>query len=415
VKWIVDQADSVLSAPQAQRDSLLTDYTLMDPSMARNPIQEIIVRRHLTRSLGSLIEEIEEELAVGVTHYWGKDAESWTEVPVFDTMNKVVARASNRIFVGLPLCENYRVCSINILLTRVGRNDDYLDNAGSFAGDVALSGTLLKLVPAMLQPFLAWIFVLPNRYHLYKASKFLIPFIKQRMLDLDQAQKTGNARPDLNDYTTWHIKEVELDPIESTPQKIANRIMTINFAAIHTSTFTATNILFDLYSSPSVDKYVKEIRREVAQALSESGGKWDKNTIAKLIKTDSAVRESLRISTFMSTGMDRVVVDPHGATMTNGLHLPQGTRVGTSTYWIHHDDSVYENAMTYDAFRFSRPREIAIAAGKLRMEGNETESMQGSMKKEELAKLLESKNLATVTTSDTFLYRPLRIIGAFKC
>jgi hypothetical protein len=415
VKWIVDQADSVLSAPQAQRDSLLTDYTLMDPSMARNPIQEIIVRRHLTRSLGSLIEEIEEELAVGVTHYWGKDAESWTEVPVFDTMNKVVARASNRIFVGLPLCENYRVCSINILLIRVGRNDDYLDNAGSFAGDVALSGTLLKLVPAMLQPFLAWIFVLPNRYHLYKASKFLIPFIKQRMLDLDQAQKTGNARPDLNDYTTWHIKEVELDPIESTPQKIANRIMTINFAAIHTSTFTATNILFDLYSSPLVDTYVKEIREEVAKALSESGGKWDKNTIAKLIKTDSAVRESLRISTFMSTGMDRVVVDPHGATMTNGLHLPQGTRVGTSTYWIHHDDSVYENAMTYDAFRFSRPREIAIAAGKLRMEGNETESMQGSMKKEELAKLLESKNLATVTTSDTFLYRPLRIIGAFKC
>lgn len=107
VKWIVDQADSVLSAPQAQRDSLLTDYVLLDPAMARNPIQEIIVRRHLTRSLGSLIEEIEEELAVGVTHYWGKDTESWTEIPVFDTMNKVVARASNRIFVGLPLCENY--------------------------------------------------------------------------------------------------------------------------------------------------------------------------------------------------------------------------------------------------------------------------------------------------------------------
>jgi len=235
------------------------------------------------------------------------------------------------------------------------------------------------------------------------------------MLDLNQAQKTGNARPDLNDYTTWHIKEVELDPIESTPQKIANRIMTINFAAIHTSTFAATNILFDLFSSPLVDTYVKEIREEVAHALSENGGKWDKNTIAKLIKTDSAVRESLRISTFMSTGMNRVVVDPHGATMTNGLHLPQGTKVGTSTYWIHHDDSVYENAMTYDAFRFSRSREIAITAGKLRMEGNETESMQGSVKNEELAKLLESKNLATVTTSDTFLYRPLRIIGAFKC
>jgi hypothetical protein len=84
----------------------LTDYVLLDPKMARNPIQEVIVRRHLTRSLGSLISEIEEELAVGVTRYWGHDTENWAEVEVFSTMNKVVARASNRIFVGLPLCED---------------------------------------------------------------------------------------------------------------------------------------------------------------------------------------------------------------------------------------------------------------------------------------------------------------------
>ncbi|PMD30345.1 cytochrome P450 [Hyaloscypha variabilis F] len=385
VKWIVDQADSVLSAPQAQRDSLLTDYVLLDPAMARNPIQEVIIRRHLTRSLGSLIEEIEEELAVGVTHYWGTDTDNWTDVGVCDTMAKVVARASNRIFVGPSLC----------------RNDDYLGPAGSFANDVALSGTLLKLVPAIFQPLVAWIFVLPNRYHLYKASKYLIPFVKQRIQDLKDAERSGIPREDLNDYTTWHIQEVEMDAVENTPQKIALRIMTVNFAAIHTSTFTATNILFDIYSSPLADIYVKEIREEVEQALLESGGKWDKNTIAKLIKTDSAVRESLRISTFMTTGMDRVVVDPHGATMSNGLHLPQGTRLGTSTYSIHHDDSIYDNAMTYDAFRFSRPREAAIAAGKVRSEGEE--KMQCSVKKEDLAKLLEAKNLATVTTSDTFL------------
>jgi cytochrome P450 len=300
---------------------------------------------------------------------------------------------------------NYDTPKSYTWLTNAGRNDEYLDSAEGFAGAVALSGTLLKLVPAMFQPLVAWIFVLPNRFHLYKASKYLIPFIQQRMKDLKEAEKTGIPRPDLNDYTTWHIKEVELDGIENTPPKIAKRIMTLNFAAIHTSTFTATNILFDIYASPMANIYVKEIREEVEQALSESGGKWDKSTIAKLIKTDSAVRESLRISSFMCTGMDRVVVDPHGATMSNGLHLPQGTRLGTSTYSIHHDDSIYENAITYDAFRFSRPREISIATGKARIEGN-GDKMQYSVKKEGLAKLLESKNLATVTTSDTFLFAP---------
>lgn len=105
VKWIVDQADSVLSAPAMQREGLQTDYVLLDPAMARNPIQEVIVRRHLTRSLGSLITEIEDELAVGLERYWGHDTDNWKELNVFSTMSNIVARASNRIFVGLPLCK----------------------------------------------------------------------------------------------------------------------------------------------------------------------------------------------------------------------------------------------------------------------------------------------------------------------
>jgi hypothetical protein len=107
VKWIIDQADSVLSAAQAQRNILMLRYVLLDPAMAENPIHEVVIRRHMTRSLGSLVSEIEEELAVAVTQYWGHDTESWTDVKVFSTMTKVVARASNRIFVGLPLCKSY--------------------------------------------------------------------------------------------------------------------------------------------------------------------------------------------------------------------------------------------------------------------------------------------------------------------
>lgn len=65
--------------------------------------------------------------------------------------------------------------------------------------------------------------------------------------------------------------------------------------------------------------------------------------------------------------------------MDSGLHLPQGTRVGTSTYSIHHDESIYRDASTYDPFRFSRERE------------------------EKSTSVLKGKNLAAVTTSDTFL------------
>lgn len=191
--------------------------------------------------------------------------------------------------------------------------------------------------------------------------------------------------------------------------------MTLNFAAIHTSTFTATNILFDLFSAPAKTGFVEGIREEVETLLEENGGKWDKNMLAKMIKTDSAVRESLRISTFLAHGMTRLVVDSKGVTMRDGLHLPVGTRLGTPVWAIHHDEVVYENARCYDAFRFSRAREEFLEASRKSMNGdsyqaNEYTQTNGhaqtnktTHKEKDLTKLLESKNLSTVTTSSTFL------------
>ncbi len=281
--------------------------------------------------------------------------------------------------------------SIQILML-AGRNDEYLDNAGGFAQDIPISAALLRLIPAFLKPVLSWIPLLPNRWHLYKASKHLLPFIRQRIEQLEEAKKTG-GKIQWNDFTGWYLKQVadHPDPAERSPEKVVKRLMVVNFAAIHTSTFTATNILFDLLSSPTAADDIKEIREEIQTVLAENGGKWDKNAVAKLLKTDSAVRESLRISTFMSHGMERMVINPAGVTMNDGLHLPQGTRLGTSTYSIHHDNNIYEHADTYDTFRFSRARE------RFEKEGN------SSMNKEDLARVLEAKNLSTVTTSDIFL------------
>lgn len=385
VKWVTDQADSVLNAAAMQIEVLQSDWTLLDSSMARNPVHEIIIRRDLTRSLGALIPGIEEELNIAIDEYWGKDTENWVDVGAFTTMMKATARTSNRIFVGLPLC----------------RNDEYLDNAGAFSTDIAISGALINLIPSILKPLLAWICLLPNRWHLYKCSKYLRPFINQRIKDLNNAREAGETTEKWNDFTTWYLEEVadNPDPTLRSPEKIMKRLMTVNFAAIHTSTLTATNMLFDLFSSSNAADNVQEIRQEILQVLSEHDGKWDKNALGKLIKTDSAIRESLRISTFMSHGMSRLVVDPKGLTMPDGLHLPPGTRIGTSTHSIHHDDEIYDNPKIYDPFRFSRARE-ATEKGNSRANGTAITNVENP---KDHAKVLESKNLAMVTTSDTFL------------
>jgi cytochrome P450 len=306
-----------------------------------------------------------------------------------------------------------------------GRNDEYLENAAAFAQDIAISSFFLRLIPNFLKPFLAWICVIPNRRHFGKCAKHLFPFLSQRLKDIDAGKEVPS------DFTTWYIEGLAEQGglLEKNPEKIALRLMTVNFAAIHTSTFTATNILFDLFSMPPEKGFVDGIRDEVKTLLEENGGKWDKNMLAKMIKTDSAVRESLRISTFMAHGMDRLVVDPKGVTMDDSLHLPQGTRLGTSVWAIHHDDGVYPKARSYDAFRFSRAREEALTLSKeissedappakREVLGNggsqanripqinrtaKPQTLESENEKRDLDKLLESKNLSTVTTSDTFL------------
>lgn len=280
----------------------------------------------------------------------------------------------------------------------LGRNEEYLDNSGSFATDVGMSSGILRMTPSIIKPLLSWIIILPNRWHHYKCSKFLLPFVRQRMADSNEARAQNKKGAKAKDFTTWYLEEIanHPDPKERTAEKAVMRLMTVNFAAIHTSTFTATNVFFDLISSPNAAESIKEIREEVLQVLSENDGKWDKDAVARLIKTDSAVRESLRISTFLSTGMDRKVVSPDGITMPDGLHLPTGSRICTSPYAIHHDDSIYDNAASYDPFRFSRLRSSA-ANTKVPSDGLE----RGEQK--DLTKFLESKNLSIVTTSDTFL------------
>ena len=44
-------------------------------------------------------------------------------------------------------------------------------------------------------------------------------------------------------------------------------------------------------------------------------------------------------------------------TLADGTVIPKGTLVSAAPYAVHHDDTVYPNANTFDPFRFVRMRE----------------------------------------------------------
>ena len=294
-----------------------------------------------------------------------------------------------------------------LLLTYLlGRNKTYLANAASFSQDILFSSSLIRLFPDFLKPIVAWVFVLPTRWHVYQCEKFLRPLVASRlsrmatlvegdgkMQSVDYHNHNGANEKEQEikqkeDFLTWFINDPStyVDSTERTAHKITLRVMAMNFAAIHTSTFAATNLLFDLFCRPSAESCIPLLQEEIETAYIANGRLWDKNLLAKLVKIESAVKESLRISTFLSTGMSRIVAAKEGVKLDGGVIVPRGTTVATPSYSIHFDDDVYEDAGTYKPFRFLTGQGTAGAEDGTQAEG---------------AKQL--RTVAAYTTSDTFL------------
>jgi hypothetical protein len=103
-EWIIDQPDEVLNVKQAHMDALQSDYTFSDPAVVSQPHHEHIVKTDLLRQLGSLTMDIMDELTTSFDETWGMETKNWKSIGVFANMMAIIARTSNRIFVGLPLC-----------------------------------------------------------------------------------------------------------------------------------------------------------------------------------------------------------------------------------------------------------------------------------------------------------------------
>lgn len=69
--------------------------------------------------------------------------------------------------------------------------------------------------------------------------------------------------------------------------------MTLAAAAIHTTSASLTQVLYDIATRP---KYTPELRQEVAEALEKCGGTFTKEALSGMEKLDSWMKESQRLS-----------------------------------------------------------------------------------------------------------------------
>jgi cytochrome P450 len=319
--------EEVASLIDLVNHTLEVRYT-MGHSIATNPYHVPIIKGQLTRSLPALYHEIQDEVQVALTDYLKPDGEDteWKAVNGQEFVTKVVARATNRLFVGLPLC----------------RKQDFLDICMGFAKDVVVVSTILQMFPKFLKPFAARFFTsIPTRVR--KVAKYIRPVVDERKAAIAQhgSQYPGKR----NDMLSWLIDNAE-GP-EQELHNLALRILVMNFAGLHTTSMTFLHAFYDLLQHPEC---VEPLREEILRVTGTEG--FTKITMTKLVKMDSFFKESMRMNSISCLGMHRLTKKTF--TFSDGTVIPAGTFICTNSL-VHRDpDAFGPTALQFDPARFEK-------------------------------------------------------------
>ena len=254
-------------------------------------------------------------------------------------------------------------------------------------------------------PLIAW----PNLRNYRTFAKHVEPLIERKISRIQFSQRPGtqaenklprtvcfypsyslwvnnltiNAKDDILE---WHIEYAKTQPGEFSTDMISRRLMLVNVAAVIAPTAALTHLVYDLYSMPGIGEFVKELRAEIQQALEEERGDWNMRLLNKLVKMDSAIKESMRVSAFSTRACARKasysshcifcksfqnpqhdsiltfkwanvlcsaqVLARGGYTLENGLFVPYGSTLSVPQWALHHDPTIYSDPDTYRPLRF---------------------------------------------------------------
>jgi len=343
IQFVVEQPDSVLDMHTQVVDSMQFRYTSANAEIIDNPIHHRVITTTLTNQIGNLVPEVAEETAYSIDDELGLDTE-YHEVCVGTAMFRCIGSVTNRVIVGQPKCRDPELLRIN----------------GVYAKWVTVIGWALRNTWKPVRPLVAFFLTIPIHHYTRKWNNCLRDEIDSRADDYDARQRDPEAKAlksEPNDFLQWCLKQAKEigDPYLWDYRTLGNRMLLVNFAALHTSSMALTNVILDLVSSKQ--EYIDELRREIETVLADYGGEWNKRALARMEKLDSLFRESARLNSFVTVGLNRRVMAKEGITTPSGIHIPCGATVGVPSYTVLFDDSVYPDAHEFKPFRFSVQRE----------------------------------------------------------
>ncbi|KAK1235780.1 hypothetical protein PQX77_000986 [Marasmius sp. AFHP31] len=337
VEDIRKATDDQLSSAEAFAEMLQTDIT-MGKSLRADPYQIGVILNALTKNIPARFADVHDEMKAAFDDFIPAGDE-WVKVPVLKIVLKIVCRTTNRLFVGLPLCRND-----DWMASRASR---YADLNIFFTVNVFARASIINLFPTYLQPLVGKL-ITPRPASLRRAVKHLQPLF-EKQFEVDGGTDDVDPGSQSNNLLLWLWRQAQ-EGEQRTLTDLAMRVLSVNVAAIHTTSMAFTNALYYLAADP---KLVEMLRGEIETEVRRNG--WTKNAMDGMRKLDSFLKESQRLSGTSAVTLNRkALVD---FALSDGTVIPAGTTVATAALPVHHDESHYEDASHFNPLRFYDIRE----------------------------------------------------------
>ncbi|KAI2609248.1 ent-kaurene oxidase [Hypoxylon sp. NC1633] len=321
--------EDTLSARTAVREAMLSEYTKLCAG-AHSDTLSLLLKCKMTGQLARMTPQLKEELVhIIATEF--PECEEWTPFKIQPFMVRTVARLSGRVFVGPTL----------------NRVEEWMDISINFAITAFIAVIKLQFFPPWMRPVAQYLVseLSTVEKDLEKAKAMLTPIIEERIRD---EETPGYEKPD--DFAQWLLDALPED--QKRDYYIQGKVqLLLSAASIHTTSNLTTDCIYDL----AVHQDMQEILREEAREVLGDDEAWGrKDSMARLKKLDSFIKESQRLSGNV-TSFIRKVMKP--VDLSDGTHLPAGTNLLAPMAGIAVDERYYADPTTFDGLRFWKLRQ----------------------------------------------------------
>lgn len=277
--------DDQISFRKASEAIMLGKYT-----MVGKPHPQLIeaIKVDLTRNIAKTLSDLQDEVIFAAKKEFGV-CDNWTAVNVYHSLLNTVARLSARVFVGLPLC----------------RDDEWIKITTHYTEDVANGIKAISKYPFFIHPIVAPF--IPELCALKaarrRAGKMIGPTVVT-IINSTKSKANGLSNSSWDDdfaspysddqynLISWSLRHYKADQ-QPNAEAIAEEQLLASFGAIHTTSITLAQTIFDLAIYP---QYIPELRAEINEVSAEEpDGKLRKTSMSKLRKLDSFIKESQRM------------------------------------------------------------------------------------------------------------------------